>query len=84
MLRAIVILMALLTTTVAFSQTGTTSGTTQSAPVDAGMAQPAGTADSPKVYQPANPAPDTRSAPTSSSTGVGPDSGGRPEEQPKR
>jgi hypothetical protein len=40
------------------------------------MAQPAGLAEQPKVYQPANPAPDTRSAPTSSDTGVGPDNGG--------
>jgi hypothetical protein len=48
------------------------------------MAQPVGTADKPKVYQPVNPAPDTRSAPTSSATGVGPDNGGRPEEQPKQ
>jgi hypothetical protein len=48
------------------------------------MAQPVGTADRPKVYQPVNPAPDTRSAPTSTATGVGPDNGGRPEEQPKQ
>jgi len=47
------------------------------------IAQPVGIADKPKVYQPVNPAPDTRSAPTSSDTGVGPDNGGRPEEQPK-
>jgi len=40
-----------------------------------GMAQPAGTANQPKPYQPANPAPDTRSAPTSSDTGVGPENG---------
>jgi hypothetical protein len=40
-----------------------------------GMAQPVGTANQPKQYQPANPAPDTRSAPTSSDTGVGPDNG---------
>ncbi len=33
----------------------------------------------PKPYQPQNPAPDTRAAPTSSSTGSGADSGGRPE-----
>jgi hypothetical protein len=39
--------------------------------------------NTPKPYQPQNPAPDTRSAPTSSSTGVGPDSGGRPEQLPK-
>ena len=40
-----------------------------------GMAQPAGSANQPKLYQPANPAPDTRSAPTSSDTGVGPENG---------
>jgi hypothetical protein len=40
-----------------------------------GMAQPAGTANQPKLYQPANPAPDTRSAPTSSDTGVDPENG---------
>lgn len=36
-----------------------------------GMAQPAGTANQPKTYQPANPAPDLRAAPTSSDTGSG-------------
>jgi len=40
-----------------------------------GMAQPVGTANQPKQYQPANPAPDTRAAPTSTDTGVGPDNG---------
>jgi hypothetical protein len=40
-----------------------------------GMSQPAGSADQPKVYQPANPAPDTRSPPTSSDTGVGSENG---------
>ncbi|MDO9564071.1 MAG: hypothetical protein Q7J60_20835 [Bradyrhizobium sp.] len=40
-----------------------------------GMAQPAGSADQPKLYQPANPAPDTRAAPTSSEAGVGPENG---------
>lgn len=47
-------------------RSGVTTGTTPQ-----GNAQPAGSADAPKVYQPANPAPDTRSAPTSSDTGVG-------------
>jgi hypothetical protein len=47
-------------------RSGATTGTSPQ-----GNAQPAGTADAPKVYQPANPAPDTRSAPTSSDTGVG-------------
>lgn len=37
----------------------------------------------PKPYQPANPAADPRTAPTGSTTGQGPDSGGRPEGQPK-
>jgi hypothetical protein len=37
----------------------------------------------PKPYQPQNPAPDTRSAPTGSSTGTGADSGGHPEASPK-
>ena len=48
---------------------GQTTGMSQ------GMAQPAGSADQPKIYQPANPAPDTRSAPTSSDTGVGNENG---------
>jgi len=39
--------------------------------------------DAPKKYQPQNPAPDTRAAPTSSSTGAGPDSGGHPEQAPQ-
>jgi hypothetical protein len=38
----------------------------------------------PKPYQPENPAPDLRNAPTSSSTGAGPESGGRPEQTPKQ
>ncbi|WKA30420.1 hypothetical protein [Bradyrhizobium roseum] len=44
---------------------GQTTGMSQ------GMAQPAGSSNQPKLYQPANPAPDTRSPPTSSDTGVG-------------
>jgi hypothetical protein len=40
-----------------------------------GMAQPAGSANQPKPYQPANPAPDVRAAPTSSDTGVGSERG---------
>ena len=40
-----------------------------------GMAQPVGTPDQPKLYQPINPAPDTRAAPTSSDTGTGPANG---------
>ena len=40
-----------------------------------GLAQPAGIADRPKLYQPANPSPDLRIAPTSSDTGAGPENG---------
>lgn len=40
-----------------------------------GMAQPTGTSVQPKPYQPVNPAPDTRAAPTSSDTGTGPENG---------
>jgi hypothetical protein len=40
-----------------------------------GMAQEPGKADQPKIYQPANPAPDTRVAPTGSNTGVGAENG---------
>jgi hypothetical protein len=40
--------------------------------------------NSPKPYQPQNPAPDTRAAPTGSSTGNGADSGGHPEAAPKQ
>lgn len=49
--------------------TGQTTGKSQ------GMAQPAGSSNQPKAYQPANPAPDARSAPTSSDTGVGSENG---------
>ena len=35
--------------------------------------------NTPKSYQPQNPAPDTRVAPTGSTTGKGADSGGHPE-----
>ncbi len=37
-----------------------------------------------KPYQPQKPAPDTRAAPTSSSSGVGSNSGGRPENETPR
>jgi hypothetical protein len=40
-----------------------------------GMAQEPGKADQPKIYQPSNPAPDTRAAPTGSNTGVGAENG---------
>jgi hypothetical protein len=36
-----------------------------------GMAQPVGTQNNPKLYQPSNPATDTRTAPTASDAGVG-------------
>jgi hypothetical protein len=39
--------------------------------------------NTPKPYQPENPSPDTRAAPTGSSTGSGADSGGHPEVEPK-
>jgi hypothetical protein len=63
---------------------GTSGATTPPSPTNSGMAQPADIQNKPKLYQPVNPAPDTRSAPTSSSTGLGADNGGRPEEQPKK
>lgn len=62
-------------TAAATTPVGQTTGMSQ------GMAQPAGSSNQPKVYQPANPAPDTRSAPTSSDTGVGDQNGTT--EQPK-
>ena len=54
----------------------------KSAGTTSGMAQTPGTADEPKKYQPANPAPDPRIPPAGSSSGSGADSGGRPEQQP--
>lgn len=56
-------------TAVAPTPVGQTTGMSQ------GMAQPAGSSNQPKLYQPVNPAPDTRSAPTSSDTGVGNENG---------
>jgi hypothetical protein len=60
-----------------YSRKSTAETAQMTAPIGAttGMAQGAGTADRPKPYQPANPAPDTRAAPTSSNTGVGPANG---------
>lgn len=55
--------------TAAVPAVGQTTGMSQ------GMAQPAGSSNQPKLYQPANPAPDTRAAPTSSDTGVGSENG---------
>jgi hypothetical protein len=47
------------------------------------LATPRTDPEAPKPYQPQNPAPDTRAAPTSSSTGAGAESGGHPEQAPK-
>ena len=57
------------------SKTETAAMTTPVGGTTTGMAQPAGNANQPKLYQPANPAPDARSAPTSSDTGRGPENG---------
>ena len=40
--------------------------------------------NTPKPYQPSNPGADTRKPPTSSTTGTGNSSGGRPEMSPKK
>jgi uncharacterized iron-regulated membrane protein len=56
-------------TAAATPHVGQTTGKSQ------GMAQSADSANKPKIYQPANAAPDTRSAPTSSDTGVGDQNG---------
>ena len=42
-----------------------------------GMAQPPGTQNQAKQYQPVNPEPDTRAAPTASDTGAGPANGSK-------
>ena len=84
MLKVIVIAAAfLLPHGLTFAQSAGGSSARQS-PSNSGMAQPADIQNKPKIYQPANPAPDTRMAPTSSSTGLGADNGGRPEQQPKK
>jgi hypothetical protein len=57
------------------SRIETAQATTPVGGATTGMAQPAGTPDQPKLYQPINPAPDTRAAPTSSDTGTGPANG---------
>jgi hypothetical protein len=75
--------LTLLSSPCAFAQ-ATPNGSQTPAPSSGGLAQPPGIQDRPKVYQPANPAPDTRAAPTSSSAGVGADSGGHPENAPKK
>jgi hypothetical protein len=77
------IVMGLLT--LGYSRKSSVETAQSPAPVAGGsMTQPVGTADKPKLYQPVNPAPDPRSAPTTTDTGTGPDNGGRPEDQPKR
>lgn len=48
------------------------------------LAAPRTDPNTPKPYQPQNPAPDTRSSTTGSSAGTGSDSGGRPEQEPRR
>jgi len=48
---------------------------TTTGPATTGMAQKPGLQNEPKQYQPANPAPDPRAAPTSSDTGSGPANG---------
>jgi hypothetical protein len=69
----------------AFAQAGSGSGANvpETSKNANGMAQPPGIQNEPKTYQPANPAPDARTAPTSSSAGVGSESGGHPENQKK-
>ena len=57
------------------SRTETARMTTPVGGSTTGMAQPPGLAKQPKPYQPGNPAPDTRAAPTSSDTGVGSENG---------
>ena len=61
-------------TAAVISPVGQTTGMSQGM-ASQGMAQPAGSSNQPKVYQPANPAPDTRSSPTSSDTGIGSENG---------
>ena len=56
-------------TAVVTTPVGQTTGLSQD------TAQPLGSPNQPKTYQPANPVPDTRSAPTSSDTGVGDQNG---------
>ena|SRR5271165_2378641 len=57
------------------SRSETAALTTQFGGATSGMAQPAGSSNQPKSYQPANPAPDTRSPPTSSDAGTGSENG---------
>jgi hypothetical protein len=64
------------------SHSGTTVGEIPGTPNNQ-LASPRTDPNAPKPYQPRNPAPDTRAAPTGSSTGQGADSGGHPEGTPK-
>jgi hypothetical protein len=59
------------------SRTETARMTTPVGGSTTGMAQPPGLANQPKPYQPVNPAPDTRTAPTLSDTGVGSENGSK-------
>lgn len=67
------------------SHAGSTVSTSTSAPgPNNQLATERTDPSAPKPYQPSNPAADTRSATTGSSTGSGPDSGGHPEAAPKQ
>lgn len=57
------------------SRSETAALTTPARGATSGMAQPAGSSNQPKVYQPVNPAPDPRNAPTSSDAGTGSENG---------
>jgi len=57
------------------SRVETAQTTTPVGGATTGMAQPVGTPEQPKRYQPVNPAPDNRAAPTSSDTGIGSENG---------
>jgi hypothetical protein len=64
------------------SHSGTTTAQGSTAPNNQ-LATDRTNPDTPKPYQPDNPAPDDRTAPTGSTTGQGNDSGGRNEGAPK-
>ena len=69
----------------ALAQSGSGPTTTPStSTVNTGKPQVPGVQDAPKQYQPVNPAPDPRVAPTGTSSGAGSSSGGRPEQEPDR
>lgn len=71
-------------TTGANSQTRSTVTAQSTQTPNNSLATPRTDPNAPKPYQPANPAPDPRTAPTGSSAGQGADSGGRPEGKPKQ